>query len=155
MQIVSQSCQRWSIRKALKHESKPGCFFAIGDQPLIFGRVAVRHVPAVPESFLSPLVHLVAGTIRRHFAFKLREVEKHIPQQAAHRILRVQTLRHRNEFDAVSVENVHELMEVSNRTRQAVNLVGKYAIQLSFSQISEHLFERGTVEESAEYPPSS
>src|SRR5882672_77110 len=117
----------------------------MNDQSFVFGSIAIGHISAVPKTFLCPLMHLVAGPVRSHFSFKLCKVQKNIAQKTAHRVLRVQTLRDRYEFDSESVKKIHEDMKIFNRTCQAINFVGENAIQLSVAKIAQHLLECGTV----------
>lgn len=74
------------------------------DQTLIFVAIAKRNDSTIPQAFRGPLLHLVSGTIRRHFPFKLGEVEKDVSQQSSHRMVRIKALGNRYELRAVAVE---------------------------------------------------
>ena len=74
MQVISQPGQRWTIGEPLKRELNAACFLAVANQSLVFRPIAIGPLAAVPKSCLSPLMHLVSGSIRRHFAFELRKV---------------------------------------------------------------------------------
>ena len=134
------------LRRSLKHESKAICFLVVNDQLLVCNGVSERYIPTVPEPFLGTLIHLVSRPISRHFSLELRKIEQYIAQQAAHRILSVEALRNGYEFDATSVKEIHELMEIANGTGQTINLVGKDAVQPAFPYVAEHLLQCRTVQ---------
>jgi hypothetical protein len=66
----------------LEHKLNAICFLSIHYEALILCGIAVRGIPTIPKAFLRPLIHLVPGSIRRHFPLELRKVEENVAQEA-------------------------------------------------------------------------
>ena len=100
---------------------KRGVPSGMDNKPFVFRNVSVGNIAAVPKPFFRPLVHLVPRPIRRHFPFKLRKVQKNVAEQPAHRILRIQALRDRDELDGVAVKQLHEdVKSLTERVKRSI-----------------------------------
>ncbi|HNK15934.1 MAG TPA: hypothetical protein PLZ20_15300 [Nitrospira sp.] len=88
----------------LKHELHAGGFLGMPHQALIFVAIAKRNDSTIPQAFCGPLLHLVSGTIRRHFPFKLGKVEEDVSEQSSHGMVCIKTLGDRHKLRPVAVE---------------------------------------------------
>ncbi|TRZ97751.1 MAG: hypothetical protein D4R81_12015 [Nitrospiraceae bacterium] len=80
VELPPESGQRRVLGKLLKHEGDARGLVGVFHQALAIVDVAIRDIAPVPHALGGALVHLVAGAVRRHFPFKLSEVEQDITQ---------------------------------------------------------------------------
>ena len=105
--------------------------FRYNNKFLVDARVAERNHAADPDALLLGGRDLVADALAGDLALELGERQQHVERQPPHAGGRVERLGHRDEGDAVGVEQLHELGEVGERSGQAIDLVDDDNVDLA------------------------
>src|SRR5690606_28972308 len=118
----------------------------VDDELAAFHAVAERHAAADPFALLARGGHLVARSLGDHLALELGEAHEHVQREPAHRIRGGEVLRYADERHARLVEAMHHLREVEERTRQPIDLIDDYEIDLTGVDVLQELLKCGTLE---------
>jgi hypothetical protein len=126
-----------------------------GGLVLVHHEFAVLHI--VPERDIAAHPHplhaggadLVADALGRDLPLELREAEQDIQRQPPHGRGGVEGLRDRHESHAVAVEDLDQLREVHEGSRQAVDLVDHDDINQAVFDVGQKLLEAGAVQRPA------
>ena len=100
-------------------------------------QLAVPHVVAEgrhathPHALLLGCGDLVAHPLSDHLPFELGEGQQDVERQPPHAGRGVELLRDRDERDIVAIEDLHQLGEVRECSRQAIDLVDNDDVDLS------------------------
>ena len=139
-----------AVREVKPEEAPHGLGLSLVDhQAALAGLVAQRHEAAHPHAFGLGGGDLVADALAGDLALELGEGEQHVERQAAHRGCGVELLGHRDEGDAVAIEDLDDLGEVGERAGQAVDLVDHDRIDLADPDVGEQLLEGGPLQGAA------
>ena len=117
--------------------------------------VAERNRPAHPDALPLRGRDLVADSLAGDLALELGEGQQHVEGQPPHAGGGVEGLGHRDERDAVRVEQLDQLGEVGKRPRQAVDLVDDDDVDLAGPTSSSSFCSAGRSIDPPEKPPSS
>jgi hypothetical protein len=89
---------------------------------------------------------LVTDPLPGDLALELRERQQHVEREPAHRGRGVELLGDRDERDAMRVEGLHDLGEVSQRPGQTVDLIDHDHIDSPGAHVSEQALQGGPFE---------
>ena len=113
------------------------CLCLVDEELAVLGPVAERHDAAHPHALLLRGRDLVADALGRDLPLELGEGQQHVQRQPAHRGGGVELLGHRDERDAVLVEDLDDLGEVGQRPGQPVDLVDDHDIDALVANVGE------------------
>ena len=102
----------------------------VHDQLAILDIVAERWQAAHPHALLLRCRDLVADALAGHLSLELREGEQHVQRQSAHARCGVEGLGDRDERHRALIEDLDDLGEVGERSRETVDLVDDHHINL-------------------------
>src|SRR5208283_3250600 len=136
-EIIPEGAHRSEFKIAPKDVAHSRRFRFVDDEFAFLDVVAERRLPAHPHALLFRRGDLVADSLSCDLALELGEGEQHVEREATHAGRRIERLRNRHERYALCVEDLDDLGEISQRSRQAidlvdhddVNLAGPYVIQ--------------------------
>jgi hypothetical protein len=115
--------------------------FLVDHQLPVLDAVAEGRHPAHPHAHLATRGDLVADALGGHLALELGEAEQDVQRQPAHRGRGVEGLGDAHEGDAMAVEDLHQLREVHEGSRQPVDLVDHHDVDQPFLDIGEEPLE--------------
>ncbi|SMX25902.1 hypothetical protein BOA8489_04047 [Boseongicola aestuarii] len=108
--------------------------------------VAKRYIASHPKPLLLRGRDLVADTLGRHLAFKLREAEQHIERQPSHAGRGIEGLCDRDKRRPCPIQPVHKFREVGQRPRQPVDLVDNDPVDTTCRDIVHQPFQCRAIE---------
>ena len=108
-----------------------------------------RHHAADPDASLFRRGDLVANALAGDLSLELGEGQEHIQSQPPHAGRRIEGLRHRNERDALGVEEFDQFGEIGERPREAIDLIDDDDVELIQSDGVEKLLQGWTFQTAA------
>ena len=131
------------------------------DRPDLFGLPLIHHKPAIhdvvpqradavhPQALLLAGGELVADALGGQLALELREREEDVQHHPSHRVRGIDLLCDGHEGRAVFLEDLDQLSEVEQRSRQAINLVDHDDVDLACADIVHEALQGGTQQRAA------
>ena len=110
-------------------------FRFVDDEFAVLDVVAERGLAAHPHALLFGRRDLVADPLARDLALELGEGEQHVEREAAHAARRIERLRDRHERYALRVEDLDDLGEIRQRSRQPIDLVDDDHVDLAGANV--------------------
>ena len=136
-QVPLQRRQRPEVEIAREDQANCRRFFLHDDQFSVPDLIAQRDHPADPKALLLRGCDLVADTLARDLSLELSEGQQHVERQPSHAAGGVERLGHRDEGDAMAVEQLHELGEVGERPGQPIDLVDDDDVDPALPDVGE------------------
>ena len=153
--LLLERANRFELQVALEDMSDSLSLVFVDDQLAVLHVVAEGRHAAHPHALLLGCGDLVAHPLPDHLPFELGEGQQDVQRQPSHAGRGVELLRDRDERDIVAIEDLHQLGEVGERSRQAIDLVDNDDIDLSGLDIGHQPLRAGRSMVPPEYPPSS
>src|SRR5215203_3066057 len=111
--------------------------------------VAERHYATHPDALLLRCSNLVPDALARDLAFELSEGQQHVEGEPPHAGRGVEGLGHRDERDAVLIEELDQLSEVGERSGKAIHLVDDDHVDAAGPDLAEQPLQRRSFHRSA------
>src|ERR1700686_3731790 len=127
---------------ALEYHADGFGLVLVGDQLLVLDLIAQGNHAADPKASLFRCGDLVADALAGDLALELGEGQQHVEGQSPHAGRGVEGLGHRDEGDAVLIEQLDELGEVGQRPGQAIDLVDHDDVDPALLDVGEQFLQR-------------
>src|SRR5215204_163764 len=111
--------------------------------------VAERHYATHPDALLLRCSNLVSDALARDLALELSEGQQHVEGEPPHADRGVEGLGHRDERDAVLIEELDQLGEVGERSGEAIHLVDDDHVDAAGPDLAEQPLQRRSFHRSA------
>src|SRR5215218_8530954 len=111
--------------------------------------VAERHYATHPDALLLRCSNLVPDALARDLALELSKGQQHVEGEPPHAGRSVEGLGHRDERDAVPIEELDQLGKVGERSGEAIHLVDDDHVDAAGPDLAEQPLQRRSLHRSA------
>ncbi len=154
-QLLKELAETAELKVAAKDELDTLSFLLVDDELLVPALVSEWDHAAHPQSAPLRGCDLIPDALGGDLPLELGEGQKHVQGQPSHAGRRIEGLGDRHERNVMSVEQLHELGEVSERARQTIDLVTTITSMDPACTSDKSRCRAGRSMDAPENPPSS